>query len=271
MTLLKYPRTRHIEGSRLQKGDTNDDMKISALKKVELVVEEKVDGANCGISFDQNGQLLLQSRGHYLFSGHRERHFNLLKTWANTHASIFHDVLSHRYVMYGEWMYAKHTVFYDYLPHYFMEFDVFDRDQKVFLSTNARYELLKGLPIVPVPVLFKGVINSIGQIEELVQPSLYKSKSWRVALQLAAKQSGSRSDFVEKQTEDNNLAEGLYFKKEKNRHVEERFKYVRSDFIQAIESSQGHWQDRPILPNILMDGINIFASKLGVSGAYDAS
>ncbi len=62
--------------------------------------------------------------------------------------------------MYGEWLYAKHTVFYDNLPHYFMEFDVLDRLTRAFLSTTARRELLTGLPVMPVPV-----------IEEPSQPS----------------------------------------------------------------------------------------------------
>ncbi len=269
MSLLKYPRTRHIEGSRLQKGDTPDDKKISELKGAHLVIEEKVDGANCGISFDENGQLLLQSRGHYLTGGHRERHFNLLKTWSNVHASAFHEVLGSRFVMYGEWLYAKHTVFYDRLPHYFMEFDIYDRDESVFLSTDARRKLLNGLPVMPVPVVYEGEVNSLQQVEALVKPSLYKSSSWRETLLSAAEQSGSRADFVEKQTENSDLAEGLYLKQEANGVVKDRFKYVRGDFLQAIESSEGHWQDRPILPNSLMDEVDIFAPKLGLSGAYD--
>lgn len=39
-----------------------------------------------------------------------------------------YEVLGRRYVMYGEWMYAKHTIYYDLLPHYYMEFDVLDRE-----------------------------------------------------------------------------------------------------------------------------------------------
>ena len=59
MKILKYPRTRHLEGSRLQAGDTADDQPISELADTPLVVEEKVDGANCALSFDQTGTLLL--------------------------------------------------------------------------------------------------------------------------------------------------------------------------------------------------------------------
>lgn len=269
MTLLKYPRTRHIEGSRLQHGDIGDDKPIAELKNAFLTIEEKVDGANCAVSFDMDGRLMLQSRGHYLTGGYRERHFDLLKTWAFTHADRLRIVLGSQYVMYGEWMYAKHTVFYDQLMHYFLEFDVYDRKTDCFLSTQARRKLLHGLPILPVPVLFQGMVNSLSQIETLIRPSIYKSANWRDALTLAATQSGSRSDFVEKQTEDSDLAEGLYLKVEQDGIVTERYKYVRGDFLQAIQSSEGHWQDRPILPNQLAKTVDIFAPVLGVKGAYD--
>ena len=65
MKIYKYPRTRHIEGSRLQLGDSADDKPFAELKGKRLIIEEKVDGANCAISFP-DGVLRLQSRGHYL-------------------------------------------------------------------------------------------------------------------------------------------------------------------------------------------------------------
>jgi hypothetical protein len=116
-TILKYPRTPHIEGSRCQPGD--EDMENVPFNKIAgryIVLEEKVDGANSGISFSPEGELLLQSRGHYLTGGYRERHFNLFKTWANVHVDEFWDILEDRYILYGEWLYAKHTVFYDLCP-----------------------------------------------------------------------------------------------------------------------------------------------------------
>ena len=77
--LFKYPRTRHIEGSRLQKGDHDlDAVPWSDLRGKRLVIEEKIDGANSAISFE-GGELRLQSRGHYLTGGGRERHFALLQ------------------------------------------------------------------------------------------------------------------------------------------------------------------------------------------------
>ncbi|ASP36696.1 RNA ligase family protein [Labrenzia sp. VG12] len=269
MELIKYPRTRHLEGSRLQQGDLSDDQPVSGLAGRNLVIEEKIDGANCAVSFDQEGQLQLQSRGHFLVGGHRERHFDLLKTWASAHAHRFREVLGMRYVMYGEWLYAKHTVFYDRLPHFFLEFDLLDRETGRFLSTAARRDILFGLPVMPVPVVFEGEVGSVEQIEGLVKPSLYKSPDWRKALREAALASGNRPDMVDRQTEDSDLAEGLYVKQEVGEAVTGRFKFVRADFIQAITEADGHWQSRPILPNRLAEGIDIFAPELAVKGAYD--
>lgn len=65
MNIYKYPRTRHIEGSRLQVGDMADDKPIKDLAGQPLIVEEKLDEANSAVSFGTDGSLLLQSRGHY--------------------------------------------------------------------------------------------------------------------------------------------------------------------------------------------------------------
>src|SRR5437667_7480478 len=155
--LIKYPRTPHLEGSRYQPGDEDlGGVAFELIRGRNLVVEEKLDGSNCAISFSEAGELRLQSRGHYLMGGPRERQFSLLKSWCTRHRDAFWQVLGPRYIIYGEWMYAKHTIFYDALPHYFLEFDVLDRESSVFLSTERRATLLAGLPIVSAPVLHAG-------------------------------------------------------------------------------------------------------------------
>ncbi|WP_368738900.1 RNA ligase family protein, partial [Klebsiella pneumoniae] len=79
--IRKYPRTPHIEGSRLQAGDEDlSQIPVTALRGRHTVVEEKVDGANVAVSF-QDGVLMLQSRGHFLRGGARERHYELFKVW----------------------------------------------------------------------------------------------------------------------------------------------------------------------------------------------
>src|SRR5262249_47776899 len=114
MEIRKYPRTRHILDSRLQPGD--EDLTAAGFKEIagrHLVIEEKVDGANAAISFSEDGGLLLQSRGHYLTGGPRERHFARFKSWAHGIKDVLWPVLKTRYIVYGEWTYAKHTNYYD--------------------------------------------------------------------------------------------------------------------------------------------------------------
>jgi hypothetical protein len=55
--------------------------------------------------------------------------------------------------MFGEWLYARHTIAYDELPHYFLGFDILDRDTGSFLSADCRHALLAGSPVQSVPVL----------------------------------------------------------------------------------------------------------------------
>lgn len=260
-SIHKYPRTQHIEGSRLQPGDTDlSAMPLDALRSARLVIEEKLDGANAALSFTEKGVLRLQSRGHYLVGGTREKHFALLKTWASVHQRVLFERIQDRYVVYGEWLYAKHTIFYDALPHYFMEFDVLDVARGVFLSTPARRALLGGLPLASVPVIATGTFTRSAELEALVAPSLYKTKAWRATLRAHAEAEGVDADRVGRETDPSDLSEGLYIKHEDDDAVLGRYKWVRSTFLTSVIDSGSHWLDRPIIPNRLAEGVDVFAS-----------
>jgi hypothetical protein len=194
-----------------------------------MVIEEKLDGSNSGISFEEGGTLILQSRGHVLTGGPREEQFALFKRWANHHIGSLRDILGRRFVMYGEWLYARHTIPYDRLPHYFLEFDVLDRESGAFLDTDRRRTLLGGGPVLSVPVLGRGSVLSI---ESYIGRSSCSSTE---------------------------TMEGLYLKREAEGRVNGRYKYVRRDFLQAIADADSHWMDRPIEPNRLRDGADLFA------------
>ncbi|HLO84435.1 MAG TPA: RNA ligase family protein [Nostocaceae cyanobacterium] len=257
--IYKYPRTHHIEGSRLQPGDEDlDSIPFANIKDKYVVVEEKVDGANAAISFDNNGQLRLQSRGHYLTGGAREKHFNLFKQWANTHAAAFWQVLGSRYILFGEWLYAKHTVFYDALPHYFLEYDVLDLEKQEFLSTNSRQNLLANLPLVSVPVLFTGKLQSHKQLMGLLGESYYQTPAHLYKFQQLCQAQSLDVERSLKQTDQSGLMEGLYIKVETENTVTARYKYVRSSFLTTIQQSDGHWLNRPIIPNQLRPDVNLF-------------
>lgn len=253
--IVKYPRTQHLQGSRLQAGDEDlSQIPFSEILGKNIVIEEKIDGANSAISFDGDGNLLLQSRGHYLIGGYRERHYNLLKQFANLNRDILYDALSSRYVMYGEWCYAKHTVFYDALPNYFMEFDIYDRERGVFLDTPSRREITSKTGIISsVPVLASGIFKSKQEILKHLGNSNYKTENYLENLTKTAKMHGLDVEKTLKETEQSLLMEGLYIKVEENGVVTQRVKYVRAEFLQTVFSSDSHWQNRPILPNLLKE------------------
>jgi hypothetical protein len=211
--ILKYPRTLHLRGSTLQQGDDPDQVSMASLKgEGNFVFEEKADGANAGLSFDpEHGDMMLQSRGHSLDGGGRERQFDIFKSWAQTFERDFREALSTRYVVYGEWMAAKHSEFYDNLPHLFLTYDLYDRENNVFLSTPARARVLDGLPIVPIHVVHEGWMPD-KEVPKLVRNSVYKTANWRGSLKKVAEAAGQDPERVLGETDNTDLSEGVYLR-----------------------------------------------------------
>jgi len=259
--IFKYPRTRHLEGSREQLGD--EDLRVVRFEEIRgryLVLEEKVDGAICGISFGPDGRMYLQSRGHYLNGGYGERQFDLFKRWAGCMAEPLWQILQDRYIMYGEWLYAKHTVFYDCLPHYFMEFDIFDKETRRFFSTKKRKEILQTAPFVhSVRVLDEGRYESVEEITCWIGRSLFISGDPEAQLRRQCQKSGVDADTAVCQTDLCGMMEGIYIKVEDGDYVTDRLKYVRGSFLNTILDSESHWASRPIVANRLAEGADLFA------------
>lgn len=271
LELFKYPSTQHLEGSQLQKGDlpaapsrrSDPRASFAVLAGRRIVVEEKLDGANTGVSFSPGGELLLQSRGHYLSGGGRERQFGLFKRWAAAHEHALLERLGDRYVMYGEWMGKKHSVFYDHLPHLFCEFDIYDRQRDAFLSTPARRALIGDAPVLPVPVLYAGVAPvRMRDLLALLRPSLARTEGWRRAFEAVVAREGLDLAKCWSQADKSDLAEGLYIKIEEDGVVRARYKWVRRDFVQAILDSKMHHSQQPFVPNQLAPGVDLYAPGL---------
>lgn len=265
--LLKYPRTPHLEGSRLQAGDSaHDQVPLKDLAGQYVVIEEKIDAANTGLSYSLDAGLLLQSRGHYLAGGASERQFNLFKRWAQAHENALFDVLEDRFVMYGEWAYAKHSVWYDALPHFFHEFDLLDRATGKFLSTRKRHQVLGHAPVLSVPVLYEGLMpTDPRQLWKLVRRSLAKTPTWKENLEAAIAREKLPRALCWQQTDTSDAAEGLYLKVEDEHHVLARYKLVRSDFVQTILDSGSHHSRRPVLPNELAAEADLYSPSLALT------
>jgi len=258
----KYPRTPHLEGSRLQPGDHDLGAEpLDVLRGRYVVVEEKLDGANAGLSLDDGGALRLQSRGHVLAGGARERHFDLFKQWSAVHGARLVELLAGGLVLYGEWLFAKHTVFYDALPHYFLEFDVRSPDGTFWSTARRRAHLAAARFVVSVPVLWEGVVDDPAGLPAMVGPSRYKTERWRDALAGAARAAGVEPERAARETDPSDDAEGLYVKVEEDGQVVARYKWIRAGFLTSVIDSGSHWLARPIVPNQLAEGVDLFAPE----------
>jgi len=238
---VKYPRTPHIFGST----GTPDDKHLSeedscaVIADDSLIVEEKIDGTNVGIHFSDEGELVLQCRGHLITEGMHPQ-YDLFKQWALVKRYVLEERLENRYIMFGEWAYARHSIFYRQLTHYFFEFDIYDKEVVAFLDLEQRLSLLDGAGIESVPVLHSGALKR-SELEALIGPSTFDSQFENPST---------------KQTD--NLMEGLYLRTEADGVVTGRAKFVRPEFVEKIKEST-HWQHQAMVPNELADGVDIWS------------
>lgn len=275
--IQKYPRTRHLEDSRLQPGDEGmGGVPFSVLKQEgdRVVYEEKVDGGNAGFRFDGAGKLWAQSRGHYINvddrSVHRERDFNLFKEWLTAYHDAFLERFEDRYIVFGENMAIAHSCFYDRLPNYFLEFDIYDLQEGRYLGTPERHAICEGLPIASVPVLYSGPAIDLSHMKSFAGWSCFRTPDlpgmdetgWRENMKKACDLVGDDYDARLAKMEVSGRMEGIYIKVERDGHVVDRYKWVNPDFVQTIRDANEHWQSRFPVPNLLLCEADIFPRHL---------
>jgi hypothetical protein len=249
---MKLPRTLHIEGSRLPVGQSDPEaIEFSKLDGQFLVIEEKVDGTGVSIQLDSQWNLQINHRGSPAIG----KEFKELHLWAETHWEDLLFLLGERYTLFGEWMHNKHTIFYDNLPDFFLESDIYDNEHQVWLSTNARNNLLREhryIKQVPVIAAFKP--SALWQITQLVGKTKYQTDKWQETLRQKCAMMGAEPERIIKETDSTGLMEGLYIKHEDDSQVLHRYKFIRYQFLQSILNSGTHLRDRmPIYNSIAND------------------
>jgi len=218
----RFPHTPHIAW--LGEGSPREDKVLShdeaaAMLGQELIVEEKIDGANLGLSTDEDGELLAQNRGSWLSPDSCHPQFRSLWPWLGPRRDALADALWPDLMLFGEWCAVVHSVTYDALPDWFLGFDVFDRSAGRFWSTRRRDQLLDRLGLHRVPHLGRGRFG-VEDLEALMTTSRVGSSPM----------------------------EGVYIRVESEEWLEQRAKLVRAQFVQAIDT---HWSRGPMHRNRL--------------------
>jgi predicted kinase len=178
--------------------------------------------------------MALQCQGHLITEGMHPQ-YDLFKQWAVVKRPSLEDRLEDRYILFGEWAYARHSVHYRKLPHYFFEFDIYDKQAGAFLDLARRLPLIEGSGIQTVPVLHRGALNR-ERLLALIGPSQFDSKF---------------ENPLTKRTDD--LMKGLYLRTEANGIV--------TCTVTMMSGLPGSGKDtwlatnRPDLPVVSLDGV----------------
>ncbi|KAF8195092.1 ATP dependent DNA ligase [Pholiota molesta] len=227
LTMYKFPRTPHlIDVGAATSDDVHVDISSLADIRGHVIITEKIDGANMGFSLSSDrSRILVQNRSHYVNSSTHEQ-FKKLGLWVERHEEELRNILDRdpyfpeRYILYGEWMFATHSIPYAELPDYFIAYEIFDRSTQSWADTKALHALLRDTTIASVPVLHEGSMPAEAALLEMIQ---------------------KQSQFY------NGRVEGIYVKVEVNGQIKSRGKVVRSDFIAGNE----HWTRGGIRVNTL--------------------
>ncbi|MBQ0930255.1 RNA ligase family protein [Ideonella alba] len=220
---FRFPHTPHLAW--LGAGEPRDDKVLSAqeaasLLEGEVTLEEKVDGANLGLSLGPDGALRMQNRGQYLHAPHAGQ-FTKLPAWLTTHGAAIADALlehAQQLVLFGEWCAARHSLHYTRLPDWFLLFDVFEVDAGAgtgsFWSAIRRNALAARVGLATTPELKRGHFTVADLKRGIAQwPSRFRDGP----------------------------LEGIVIRRESTQCCEQRAKLVRADFTQAIGE---HWRSR---------------------------
>jgi atypical dual specificity phosphatase len=223
--LKKFVRTRHL----INLGGVGRDDLLYNKNEIEtflnnnyVVIEEKIDGANLGI-FIENNEIIIQNRSHFITPSYHPQ-FKMIGEWLTDNQEDIRNIIkNNNWILYGEWLYAKHSIHYTKLPDYFVLFDIYDRDIDEFLSRNKVEELIK-----------QTKINLIRKIDEGYFKNTDLSKIENLAYSDSIYYDGP--------------VEGLYLRifDDNNEYLKERSKIVRHDFIQE---GSDHWTHNKITVN----------------------
>jgi len=219
---FRFPHTPHLAW--LGDGKPRDDKVLSATEMKDLldgdvVVEEKVDGANLGFSVTGDGEIRAQNRGSYLDLDAPAGQWKTLKRWLAPRQDGLAEALFPDLILFGEWCYAVHSLHYTRLPDWFLAFDVYDRKQGDFWPAERRNDLAHALDLALVPRRGAGKFT-LDTLKRLLSTSALSDGP----------------------------AEGVYVRKERANRLVTRAKLVRSEFAQAIGE---HWSRRGIETNML--------------------
>jgi ATP-dependent RNA circularization protein (DNA/RNA ligase family) len=216
----KYEKTlrAHVPGVEVESKFRLPKDELKLLLAGRIYVEEKLDGANVGIIRHKQG-LHLQKRGSLVGPSEHEQ-FQFFHNWAQYQNYEKLMGLPVGYTVYGELLYAVHSIFYDRLPDWVLVFDIWSWKKAQYLDYPERQAFCAQYGLCMVPLLAEGYFR-VEELAELVpEASCYGP-----------------------------VAEGMVLKRYRRKEYC-RAKIVKPEFGKQLEESE-HWTRQKVRTNQL--------------------
>ena len=171
-----YHRIPHL--NKLISNMTHDDIVPDLPIDLPLTcfVQEKIDGANMGISWLNDGPIV-RNRENILKKGYSnirtpsKKQFTSSWNWVHSHEDDIKQIENtwqSPITIYGEWMFAQHSMEYNKLPDWFIAYDIWSVEDSQFLSPEIVERLLleTEIPFIkPIKTTFTSMSDIISRSE----------------------------------------------------------------------------------------------------------
>lgn len=196
-----------------------------------IVVQEKMDGTNVSLYFEDEWCPVLQKRSGIITSGEKAQ-YDVFREWVYERMDELYALLGKRqYVLFGEWLWCQHAVHYDRLPSYFLGFDLFDIAQRRFLSYDRMQRILDGrVPVVPL-LWHSGHASSSSTSSSSSSSTSSSAQSKFEELKKCVGQEMMKKPSAH----GGEVMEGVYVRVEQGGWVKDRFKMRRKTFTAGRE------------------------------------
>lgn len=193
-----YPRIPHLSAEISRLG--GDDFVEESGFPLEGFVQEKVDAANMGVSWDETA--ILRNRNHILKKGYSKirtpakEQFKSAWNWVHSHESDIkkvEEIWGCRVTIYGEWMWAKHSLDYDNIPDWFLAYDIWSVEDKKFIAPKIVEDLLSKTSIHFIPT-DRMVFNSLKDVKNISETKSSYRNGTREGIVIKT----ANGDFVDK-------------------------------------------------------------------------
>lgn len=158
MSSIKYNRTLHLPWSKGVSHDDKISKDISNLIGKPIVITEKMDGSNTSLEIDN-----CFARTHAGTPTHPS--FDGLKV---LHATVKYKIPK-SIQLFGEWLFALHSIKYEKLSNYFLLFNVRDLTTMKWASWEEVELWAEEINVPTVPVLFKGSVSSEKKLKSIIE------------------------------------------------------------------------------------------------------